>query len=139
MFRSQVRSCLQFRNFCMPADGATKVVLQAGATFSLTQVNRCLSIKGAEDTINKPYAFEISTIDDSMFFIADSEKVGSALLICSPPLLRTSVQLMVSRVIQFAILHAFPKPSFAALNGIPFDLSVRHHSSSCGELSHGRA
>ena len=39
------------------------------------QVNRCLSIKGAEDTINKPFAFEISTIDDSMFFIADSEKV----------------------------------------------------------------
>ncbi|KAK9844674.1 hypothetical protein WJX74_005362 [Apatococcus lobatus] len=38
------------------------------------EVNRCLSIKGAEDTINKPFAFEISTIDDSMFFIADSEK-----------------------------------------------------------------
>ena len=34
-----------------------------------------MSIKGAEDTINKPFAFEISTIDDSMFFIADSEKV----------------------------------------------------------------
>lgn len=50
------------------------------------QVNRCLSIKGAEDTINKPFAFEISTIDDSMFFIADSEKVLSNLIIPEPNL-----------------------------------------------------
>jgi hypothetical protein len=39
------------------------------------QVNKCLSIKGAEDTINKPFAFEVSTQTDSMFFIADNEKV----------------------------------------------------------------
>ena len=39
------------------------------------QVNKCLSIKGAEDTINKPHAFELATTDDSMFFIADSDKV----------------------------------------------------------------
>lgn len=39
------------------------------------QVNRCLSIKGAEDVLNKPHAFEISTIDNNMFFIADSDKV----------------------------------------------------------------
>jgi hypothetical protein len=38
------------------------------------QVKKCLSIKGAEDTINKPHAFEISTTDDNMFFIADSDK-----------------------------------------------------------------
>jgi hypothetical protein len=37
-------------------------------------VNKCLSIKGAEDTINKAFAFEISTHDDSKFFITDSEK-----------------------------------------------------------------
>lgn len=37
-------------------------------------VNKCLSIKGAEDTINKPFAFEISTHTESMFFIADTEK-----------------------------------------------------------------
>jgi hypothetical protein len=42
------------------------------------QVNQCLSIKGAEDTINKPNAFEISTRNESMFFIADSEKVKSS-------------------------------------------------------------
>ncbi|KAJ9520377.1 hypothetical protein QJQ45_030338 [Haematococcus lacustris] len=40
------------------------------------QVNKCLSIKGAEDTINKAYAFEISTHTESMFFIAESEKVS---------------------------------------------------------------
>ena len=39
------------------------------------QVNRCLSIKGAEDILNKPHAFEVSTTDDSMFFIADTDKV----------------------------------------------------------------
>lgn len=38
------------------------------------EVNRCLSIKGAEDVLNKPHAFEISTIDNNMFFIADSDK-----------------------------------------------------------------
>ncbi|CAK0784358.1 Fatty acid synthase subunit beta [Coccomyxa viridis] len=38
------------------------------------EVNRCLSIKGAEDILNKPHAFEVSTTDDSMFFIADTDK-----------------------------------------------------------------
>ena len=49
------------------------------------QVNRCLSIKGAEDILNKPHAFEVSTTDDSMFFIADTDKVCTtvtALLLC---------------------------------------------------------
>ena len=41
---------------------------------SPVQVRRCLSIKGAEDLLNKPHAFEISTTDDSMFFIADTDK-----------------------------------------------------------------
>lgn len=40
----------------------------------IIEVNKCLSIKGAEDTINKPHSFEISTADDSMYFIADSDK-----------------------------------------------------------------
>lgn len=39
------------------------------------QVNRCLSIKGAEDQINKPHAFEISTTESSMYFVADKDKV----------------------------------------------------------------
>jgi hypothetical protein len=31
-------------------------------------------VKGAEDVLNKPYAFELSTSQETMFFIADSEK-----------------------------------------------------------------
>lgn len=50
-----------------------------GGNFELSarhvQVNRCLSIKGAEDQINKPYAFEISTTESSMYFVADKDKV----------------------------------------------------------------
>lgn len=38
------------------------------------EVNRCLSIKGAEDVINKPFAFEISTTENSMYFVADKDK-----------------------------------------------------------------
>ena len=41
----------------------------------IVEVNKCLSIKGAEDAINKPHAFEISTTDQNMYFIADSDKV----------------------------------------------------------------
>ncbi|KAI4368884.1 hypothetical protein MLD38_017391 [Melastoma candidum] len=37
-------------------------------------VGNCLTVKGAEDVVNKPFAFEISTNQDTMFFIADSEK-----------------------------------------------------------------
>lgn len=37
-------------------------------------VNNCLSIKGAEDALNKAHAFEITTSDDRMFFIADTDK-----------------------------------------------------------------
>jgi hypothetical protein len=38
------------------------------------EVEKCLSIKGAEDVINKPHAFEISTHSESMYFIADTDK-----------------------------------------------------------------
>lgn len=41
------------------------------------QVRSCLSIKGAEDAINKPHAFEVSTTECNLFFIADSDKVPS--------------------------------------------------------------
>jgi hypothetical protein len=33
-----------------------------------------LSVKGAEDVLNKPFAFELSTNMDTMYFIADSDK-----------------------------------------------------------------
>mmetsp|Transcript_19682 Transcript_19682/g.35142 ORF Transcript_19682/g.35142 Transcript_19682/m.35142 type:complete len:133 (-) Transcript_19682:292-690(-) len=38
------------------------------------EVRSCLSIKGAEDAINKPHAFEVSTTEANLFFIADSDK-----------------------------------------------------------------
>ncbi|EPS69005.1 hypothetical protein M569_05768, partial [Genlisea aurea] len=34
----------------------------------------CVTVKGAEDVVNRQFAFEISTREDTMFFIADSEK-----------------------------------------------------------------
>lgn len=37
-------------------------------------VGTCLTVKGAEDIINKPFAFELSTNDSTMYFIADTEK-----------------------------------------------------------------
>ncbi|CAI5988482.1 unnamed protein product [Closterium sp. NIES-64] len=37
-------------------------------------VGRCLTIKGAEDVINRAHAFELSTSNDTLFFIADSDK-----------------------------------------------------------------
>lgn len=49
---------------------------QATQPRGIIEVNRCLSIKGAEDAINKAHAFEISTTDQNMYFIADSDKVG---------------------------------------------------------------
>lgn len=41
------------------------------------EISKCMSIKGAEDTLNKPYAFELATAHDNMFFIADTDKAGS--------------------------------------------------------------
>jgi len=37
-------------------------------------VANCLTVKGSEDILNKPNAFELSTCSDTMYFIADSEK-----------------------------------------------------------------
>lgn len=60
-------------------DSCTRACMMPYCTLSWLslQVNRCLSIKGAEDILNKPHAFEVSTTDDSMFFIADTDKVGT--------------------------------------------------------------
>ncbi|PIN09091.1 hypothetical protein CDL12_18328 [Handroanthus impetiginosus] len=37
-------------------------------------VANCLTVKGAEDVLNRQFAFELSTRNDTMYFIADSEK-----------------------------------------------------------------
>lgn len=38
------------------------------------EVKHCLSVKGAEEVLNKPFAFELSTQNDTMYFIAESDK-----------------------------------------------------------------
>ncbi|MCO5551765.1 hypothetical protein L7F22_005268 [Adiantum nelumboides] len=37
-------------------------------------VTSCLTVKGAEDVLNKQYAFELTTSQETMYFIADSDK-----------------------------------------------------------------
>lgn len=41
----------------------------------MINVGKCLTIKGAEEILNRPYAFELSTSTETLFFIADSDKV----------------------------------------------------------------
>ncbi|KAI8523603.1 hypothetical protein RHMOL_Rhmol13G0087100 [Rhododendron molle] len=47
---------------------------RAGGPRGVIPVGDCLTVKGAEDVINKPYAFEISTDRFTMYFIADNDK-----------------------------------------------------------------
>ncbi|EFJ31035.1 hypothetical protein SELMODRAFT_169402 [Selaginella moellendorffii] len=37
-------------------------------------VSGCLTVKGAEDVLNRQHAFELSTNKETMYFIADSDK-----------------------------------------------------------------
>lgn len=50
------------------------IIAQDSIPRGIIEVEKCLSIKGAEDVVNKPHAFEISTNSDSMFYIADTDK-----------------------------------------------------------------
>ncbi|CAI7731668.1 unnamed protein product [Closterium sp. NIES-54] len=50
-------------------------VSQESQPRGVINVGRCLTIKGAEDVINRAHAFELSTSNDTLFFIADSDKV----------------------------------------------------------------
>mmetsp|Transcript_30100 Transcript_30100/g.64282 ORF Transcript_30100/g.64282 Transcript_30100/m.64282 type:complete len:100 (-) Transcript_30100:66-365(-) len=47
---------------------------QSSIPRGVVDISRCLSIKGAEDVINRAHAFELSTHTETMFFIADSDK-----------------------------------------------------------------
>lgn len=42
-------------------------------------MSSCLTVKGAEDVLNKQFAFELSTNRDTMYFIADTDKVSLSL------------------------------------------------------------
>lgn len=49
-------------------------VTRFSAPRGVVPVSGCLTVKGAEDLLNKPFAFEVSTSQNTMYFIADSEK-----------------------------------------------------------------
>ncbi|KAL7229101.1 hypothetical protein ACSBR2_007738 [Camellia fascicularis] len=49
-------------------------VTRASKPRGVIPVATCLTVKGAEDVLNKQFAFELSTRSDTMYFIADSEK-----------------------------------------------------------------
>jgi hypothetical protein len=51
-------------------------VMQSSKPRGVILVGNCLTVKGAEDVLNKQYAFELSTSKDTMYFIADTDKVG---------------------------------------------------------------
>ncbi|XVF24080.1 hypothetical protein REPUB_Repub13aG0096300 [Reevesia pubescens] len=49
-------------------------ITRASRPRGVIPVADCLTVKGAEDILNKQYAFELSTRNETMYFIADSEK-----------------------------------------------------------------
>ncbi|KAK1584379.1 hypothetical protein Q3G72_032446 [Acer saccharum] len=49
-------------------------VMRASRTRGVIPVASCLTVKGAEDVLNKQYAFELSLRTETMYFIADYEK-----------------------------------------------------------------
>lgn len=49
-------------------------VTKASKPRGIILVSSCLTIKGAEDVLNKPHAFELSTSHETMYFIADNDK-----------------------------------------------------------------
>ena len=49
-------------------------VTRVSKPLGIILVATCLTVKGAEDVLNRQYAFELSTQSDTMYFIADSEK-----------------------------------------------------------------
>ncbi|KAF6147081.1 hypothetical protein GIB67_036800 [Kingdonia uniflora] len=50
------------------------VVSRASIPRGVIPVSTCLTVKGAEDVLNKQFAFELSTSRETMYFIADTEK-----------------------------------------------------------------
>ncbi|XP_044482085.1 pleckstrin homology domain-containing protein 1-like [Mangifera indica] len=49
-------------------------VTHASTPRGVIPVGTCLTVKGAEDIVNKPYSFELSTGEYTMYFIAVSER-----------------------------------------------------------------
>jgi subtilase family serine protease len=57
---------------------ADAVVTSSSQTRGVVDVSRCLSVKGAEDVLNKQHAFELSSRTDTVYFVADSAKEKEA-------------------------------------------------------------
>ena len=49
-------------------------VYRGSSPRGVVSVSGCLTVKGAEDIVNKAFAFELSTRDSTMYFVADAEK-----------------------------------------------------------------
>ncbi|CAM0883632.1 unnamed protein product [Alopecurus aequalis] len=49
-------------------------VTRASVPRGVIPVATCLTVKGAEDVLNRKFAFELSTPRETMYFVADSEK-----------------------------------------------------------------
>ncbi|KAL6503749.1 Fatty acid synthase subunit beta [Orobanche gracilis] len=49
-------------------------ITRASSPRGVIPVAICLTVKGADDVLNSQFAFELSTRDETMYFIADSEK-----------------------------------------------------------------
>ncbi|TYJ26369.1 hypothetical protein E1A91_A07G115000v1 [Gossypium mustelinum] len=49
-------------------------VARTSAPRGVVSVDLCLTIKGAEDIVKKAFAFELSTRDSTLYFVADTEK-----------------------------------------------------------------
>ncbi|KAG8488546.1 hypothetical protein CXB51_016278 [Gossypium anomalum] len=49
-------------------------VTRTSAPRGVVSVDLCLTVKGAEDIVKKAFAFELSTRDSTMYFVADTEK-----------------------------------------------------------------
>lgn len=56
--------------FWFMGDYVTRDVFPRG----VVKIDQCLSIKGAEEVVRKPYAFEVSTGEACMYFVAESER-----------------------------------------------------------------
>lgn len=52
----------------------TDQVNEKSVSRGVIPLHNCLSVKGAEETLNKPHAFEVSTRGATQYFVADTER-----------------------------------------------------------------
>jgi hypothetical protein len=65
-------------HLCFPiviVEPSSLEVMQNSKPRGVILVRNCLTVKGAEDVLNKQFAFELSTSRETMYFIADTDKV----------------------------------------------------------------